>query len=214
MAGNRSLAFGRFLLATFVVLPALPALADDWWDTCRKASGSVAIAACTRAIDSGSFKGQNLAQLYQWRGHQYFKQTQLDRNTDELDRAISDFTGAIELDAKSVGCFTCRCAARLMAGQLPEAVADCNQALRLRPNDGAALQNRGFTYIQLDLFDMALADFDAGLSISPMDPEMLYGRGLAKRKKGDATGANSDIATATRIKADIANEIAKFYGPN
>jgi tetratricopeptide (TPR) repeat protein len=215
MTSNRSLAFKRLVLATFAVLfvlPALPAAADDR-DTCQAASGDVAIDGCTRAISSGSAGGQSLAQLYQWRGHQHLQKAQRDRNGGELDRAIADFTEAIGIDPETVGCFTCRCAARLVAGQLADALEDCNEALRRKPNNGAALQNRGFTEIQLELFDFAIADFNAGLKLSPTDPEKLYGRGLARQKKGDKTGGDSDIAAARGIKPDIVQEIEKFYGP-
>jgi tetratricopeptide (TPR) repeat protein len=215
MTSNGSLAFECFVLATLAVLSvlsALPAAADDR-GTCQTASGDIAIDGCTRAIGSGNFRGQSLAQLYQWRGHQYLQKTQRDRNRDELDRAIADFSEAIGIDPETVGCFTCRCAARLVAGQLADALEDCNEALRRKPNNGAALQNRGFTEIQLEVFVFAIADFNAGLKLSPTDPEKLYGRGLARQKKGDQPGGDSDIAAAKGIKPDIVNEIIKFYGP-
>ena len=41
----------------------------------------------------------------------------------------------------------------------------------------------------------------------------MYGRGLAKRKKGDQAGGDADIAAARAIQADIADEYAK-YGMN
>ena len=41
----------------------------------------------------------------------------------------------------------------------------------------------------------------------------MYGRGLAKRKKGDAAGGDADIAGAMAIQANIAVEYAK-YGMN
>ena len=38
----------------------------------------------------------------------------------------------------------------------------------------------------------------------------LYGRGLAKQKKGDRAGADADFAAAKTIRPDIADEFAKF----
>jgi hypothetical protein len=46
-----------------------------------------------------------------------------------------------------------------------------------------------------------------------VDPRMalsLYGRGLAKRKQGDASGAESDIAAAKAINAGVADEFRHF----
>src|SRR5438132_80996 len=52
--------------------------------TCDSASGDAAIAACTRAIESGNFKGHNLAILHVNRGVEL-------SNKGELDRAIADY---------------------------------------------------------------------------------------------------------------------------
>jgi hypothetical protein len=38
----------------------------------------------------------------------------------------------------------------------------------------------------------------------------LYGRGVAKRRKGDVAGGNADIAAARAIKADVAAEFARY----
>ena len=38
----------------------------------------------------------------------------------------------------------------------------------------------------------------------------LYGRGLAKLKKGDRDGGNADIAAAKAIRADIADNFARY----
>jgi hypothetical protein len=45
------------------------------------------------------------------------------------------------------------------------------------------------------------------------DPSASYGRGLAKRKKGDQAGGDADIAAARAVHAGIADEFAK-YGMN
>ncbi len=65
-------------------------------------------------------------------------------------------------------------------GRLEEALADCNEALRLAPNDPANLDSRGFTYLKLGRFEQAIADYDAALAHNPRDPGSLYGRGLAR----------------------------------
>ena len=72
------------------------AIADDP-DVCEKASGAEAIAACTRAINSGRLQGENLAAVYNNRGIEYYDKGQ-------YDRAIRDFDQSIRLnpdDAKT-----------------------------------------------------------------------------------------------------------------
>jgi tetratricopeptide (TPR) repeat protein len=55
-------------------------------------------------------------------------------------------------------------------------------------------------------WDEAIADYDKALALTPANAEVLYGRGLAKRSKGDAAGA--DLAAAQQAKPDIAQAFA------
>jgi hypothetical protein len=59
-------------------------------------------------------------------------------------------------------------------------------------------------------WDWAIDDYNAALRINPMLASSLYGRGLAKLKKGDPTGGNADIAAAKAIEANI---VAGFRAP-
>ena len=49
--------------------------------------------------------------------------------------AIADFTQAIALDPKLAPPFNNRCYDNAILGQLQTALADCNQALALRPDE-------------------------------------------------------------------------------
>ena len=66
---------------------ALPAIAGDA-DVCVKGAGDERIAACTRSINSGLWRGPNLAWAYTNRGLAY-------RAKGEPDRAIADYDKAI-----------------------------------------------------------------------------------------------------------------------
>jgi hypothetical protein len=57
----------------------------------------------------------------------------------------------------------------------------------------------------------AIADYDAALKELPKQASVLYGRGLAKQLKGDASYA-SDIAAAKRIKPDIVETFDQWSG--
>jgi hypothetical protein len=58
-------------------------------------------------------------------------------------------------------------------------------------------------------FDAAVSDYDAALRLNPNLAAALYGRGVAKLKNEDGTGA-ADIAAAKAIQADIAEEYARY----
>ena len=65
-------------------------------------------------------------------------------------------------------------------------------------------------YLRLSRLDDAVADYDEALRRNPKQAGSLYGRGLAKLKKGDAVGGEADIAAARAIQADIAEEFARY----
>jgi tetratricopeptide (TPR) repeat protein len=132
----------------------------------------------------------------------------------DFERAAADFTKAIEIDPKNADAYINRCWLRATANRdLTLAFADCDTGLRLAPNDANGLDSRGFLYLRLGRLDEAIADYDAALNTNPRLPESLYGRGLAKRKKGDQAGGDADIAAARAVHASIADEFAK-YGMN
>ena len=51
--------------------------------------------------------------------------------------------------------------------------------------------------------DAAIDDYDSALRSDPKLASALYGRGLAKLKKGDKTGSDIDISAAKTIQARI-----------
>ena len=82
---------GMVALSMFVgPVLVLPADAGDA-DACAKGSGDEKIAACTRSINSGFWKGPNLAWAYTNRGIAY-------RAKGQPDRAIADYDQAIRLN--------------------------------------------------------------------------------------------------------------------
>src|SRR4051812_14258920 len=71
--------------------------ADDV-QVCRKESGNTAIAACSRAIASGSFQDRALARILSDRAFEY-------RRKGEADRAMTDYNAAIRVDPQYVHAF-------------------------------------------------------------------------------------------------------------
>jgi tetratricopeptide (TPR) repeat protein len=63
---------------------------------------------------------------------------------------------------------------------LPQALDDCNEALRLLPHHGDTLSSRGLVRFKLGAFDQAFADYDAALKQDAGDAGSLYGRRLGE----------------------------------
>jgi len=201
-------------------------------------SFNVQIGGCTALIESGKLTGKPLAWAHNNRGVGYKNKGDVDRafadydraieldpeyalafynranardDSNDHDRAIADYGAAIRLDPKYADAFVGRCAARAEAGRdLQPALADCNEALGLRPNDAGAIDTRGFVYLRLGQLDSAIADYDAALRLNPRLASALYGRGLAKQKKSDSAGGSTDIAAAKAIQPNIADVFAGY----
>jgi tetratricopeptide (TPR) repeat protein len=129
----------------------------------------------------------------------------------DYDLAIADYNEAIRLDPKNFGYWNARCWTRAVAARdLQQALADCTESLRLKPDDANTMDSHGFVYLRLNRLDDAIADYDAGLKINPRIAASLYGRGIAKLRKGDTAAGQADIAAAKAAKAEIAEEFAKY----
>ncbi|MBV9727232.1 MAG: aspartyl protease family protein [Gammaproteobacteria bacterium] len=104
-----------------------------------------------------------------------------------------------------------RCWARALTGQgLDVALADCNAALRKKPDTAAFLDSRALVYLRQESYDKAIADYDAALRLQPKSAWSRYGRGLAKQHKGMTSEAQADIDAAKGLDPKIAASAAKY----
>jgi len=128
----------------------------------------------------------------------------------DAELAIRDLDEAIRLSPKNPEALNSRCYELAKLGRLELALADCNESLKLRPNDPETLDSRGFTYLKGERPESAIEDYDAVLRLDPKAAHSLYGRGIAHLMLGNTDQGNRDIAAAKAIKADIADELARY----
>jgi tetratricopeptide (TPR) repeat protein len=130
---------------------------------------------------------------------------------EQYARAIDDYNQAIRLDAKNADAFNGRCWSRAVLGrELQEALRDCNESIRLDSGYANAFGSRAFVYVRLGQFDRAIADYNMRLELEPKNSRSLYGRGYAKQKTGDVTGASADIAAAKAIWPEVEEVYVKY----
>jgi tetratricopeptide (TPR) repeat protein len=198
---KRFVASGLLMAITALVM-ATPAIATDW-DTCSYESGDIAIAACTREIESGKHKGTNLGQLYIKRGVEFY-------NKSDYDHALADSNQAIRLAPNSGLPFLNRGKVFRAKGELSRAIAEFDHAIQLDPKYAYSYQDRGVAYYKMKDYDRAIRDYDQAIRLNSKLTMALYGRGVAKLKKGDNTGGNIDIAAAIAKEANIATEFSRY----
>lgn len=143
------------------------------------------------------------AGLYEERGNLW-------SDKGDHDHAIVDFSDGIQR-TPSASLYNERCWERAVADRdLQQGLADCNESLRLHPDDPNVLNSRGLVQFKLGAFDRAIADYDAAIALNPKDANSLYARGVAKLKSGNANGGNVDVAAATAITANVAQASAGY----
>ncbi|RPI50873.1 MAG: tetratricopeptide repeat protein [Acidobacteria bacterium] len=135
------------------------------------------------------------------------------RDLNEFDRAVRDYDEAIRLNPRYAHAYNNRGVIFLEAGEPGLAAADFSQAIERDARYANAYRNRGLARTDQRLYDLAIADFDQAFRLNPElghGPEYalaLFGRGLVRRRNGDA-GGEGDIQQATRLLPGVAEVMA------
>jgi tetratricopeptide (TPR) repeat protein len=109
----------------FVVSLSASAVAGDQED-CSSDNSDLRIRGCTAIVESQPEIKQTLAIAYYRRGLAY-------ASKKEYDRAIADYTRAIELDPKNLSAYNDRGVAYTSKGDYERAIADVTRAVELAP---------------------------------------------------------------------------------
>ena len=129
----------------------------------------------------------------------------------DYEKAIADYSAAIRLDDSFGLAYNNRCLAQAVAGRdLPQALADCDAALKLMPLNLDVRDTRGFVYLKLGDPALAAVDYNAALDKDPNRSTALYGLGLAKIRMGDAKGGEADQAAARTIDPEVERQFAPY----
>jgi len=185
---------------------AAPALAqgDQTSSACAGEGGVTLdqrIAACDAIIAAGRETPQNLAYAHNNRGGAYYYK-------GEVARAVAEYDQAIKLNPGYTDAYNNRCWAGAVLGRVQQAIEDCGRVLHMY-NVANIFENRGLAHLKMGQFDRAFDDYDLALRLDGPRPDLLFGRGLARLKKGDAGGA-ADVAAAKALNAKIAEEFASY----
>ena len=148
----------------------------------------------------------------------YYKRGNGNYGVGDLDRALADYTEAIQLEPEDVDDtinnssnsyhYLARGRTYRDKGELDHAIADFDQAIKLKPDSYAAFVERGIAYREKGEIDHAIADFDQAMVVDPhnawgFEDDAVYNRGITYRDNGDRDKAIADydqaIADATQL---------------
>ncbi len=186
----------RWLAAVLVLafacgLPAWGQTRDENAQRCETGDPDMRIAGCTALIQSGQEPNENLINAYRHRGYAYYAK-------GNVDRAIQDYDQVIRLNPSDDSAFSNRGLFYWRKASYDRAIQDYGQVIRLNPSDDA-FNNRGLVYFGKTNYDRAIQDFDQAIRLNPSYAIALNNRGLSKRKIGDTTGGDADIAKAKQL---------------
>jgi tetratricopeptide (TPR) repeat protein len=135
----------------------------------------------------------------------------------EADPALADFDhGMRAINGDTFNDYKVlndRCYTAAIVGLLDSAGESCDESISRHPRDESVYDSRGMVDLMSHKWDQAIADYTQALYYRPELPTSLYGRGLAKRAKGDSAGAASDIAVAQQGEPHIVDIMARLGVP-
>lgn len=138
------------------------------------------------ALDDGAFWG------YVTRGRALVRIRQ-------VERALADFSRAVEIDPGQADAHYERGDALGRLGRPAEAIASFDRAVALKPDHLLAIRQRGAAQIHADDFDGAISDLSTAIAGNPRDWEALFRRASVFRTLGDSRQALDDVEAALRI---------------
>ncbi len=198
-------------------------------EACANHGGGIApqtrAEACSRLIDSGKWKGAQIAWAYSNRCFALFElksadkaladcnkaieldgrnavafQTRgmIEKGGGQSDKALADFDKAIEFGANNAAIFSDRGDLLFARGEMDKALADYDRLVAQDAASARAHIQRGGVWLGKDNPDRAMADFDQALKITPNDPFALLNLGVAAFLKGDKAKAVEALRQSAR----------------
>jgi tetratricopeptide (TPR) repeat protein len=193
----------RMLLTTFaIVVPVLTAWGIYGYVSAAPERARIAFDAGMARLGPSDFAGavtkfsesisiSETANAYMERGNAY-------QNLNQTDKALSDWSRAIELDANFAAAFTARATYYRVSGDPAKALPDLNRSVELAPSVDGYFQ-RGQVYFALGQFNQAIEDYDRAILQRREAPYVYLARSMARRAAGDEAGYVQDQRTAAQL---------------
>jgi tetratricopeptide (TPR) repeat protein len=125
-------------------------------------------------------------------------------------QAVTDFTRVINYDPAGSYAYSDRAVAYESMGLDDLAIADLTSSFKTQPDAWMRYARRGNIYFRKRDYERAMDDYDQALMFNPGYGLALYGRGIVKRITGDTGGGDDDIAKATALQPNVADEMAHY----
>jgi tetratricopeptide (TPR) repeat protein/V8-like Glu-specific endopeptidase len=123
----------------------------------------------------------------------------------DYQRAIADYSKAIELEPQAANVYYNRALIKSKTKDYQGSIIDLSKTISIDPQDDGAYYNRGLNKHILKDYQGAIVDYSNAITINPQDDDAYNNRGLAKIKsKDDYKGAIADYNKAIAINPQSA----------
>ncbi len=143
-------------------------------------------------------KALNFARPIYSRGYAY-------GNLMEWDKAIADYTRALEIDPNYTDGYSNRGNAYGTLKQWDKAIADYTKAIKIDPKHAKAYNNRGIAFGRLKEWNKALDDYSSAIGINLNFAEAYNNRGVAFENLNELDKAIADYSRAIGIDPNYAD---------
>jgi WD40 repeat protein/tetratricopeptide (TPR) repeat protein len=137
------------------------------------------------------------AQPDQWPLH--YRRGRANAQNRRWERAIADYTRAVELGAQDADVYLYRAKAHTERKEWAETAADASKALELGANELVTLTQRAVAFIRLGRYEQAIADYTRLLERHPDRRGSWSARGFAYAALGRWDRAEADYAKAHEV---------------
>ncbi len=174
------------------------------WAKCQSGAPDSAFEGCGAIINTHAGSAAELAVAYNNRGTAYY-------GKGDRDRAIDDFSMAIQLRPDYPTAFNNRGCAHAAKHDFEPAILDFSRAIRIKPglstdrdgpalNIASALKSRGNAYIHAHENNLAILDFTDAIRMRPDDADAYYYRGVAYAAGGNFDEAIDNYSKSLQLK--------------
>jgi serine/threonine protein kinase len=145
----------------------------------------------------------DFADAYYNRGYAWIHSHLTESNhnyTDNCEKALNDYTEAIQIDPTDALAYNNRGINRSSLGDDIGAIADYDKAIKLKPNNALAYSNRGNIYLKKGDLAEAIKDYNRAIVLKPSYSFFYANLAVALSRLGDNTGAIANYDKAIKLE--------------
>ena len=183
--------------------------------TCGKSKQNQSASSVKSAIQTSKLSNSQVVRILEketWekkhnqkRAEADYKHRFAENKKADYERAIADFTKAIELDPEDVLAYNNRGIVYYYKGRFYRTVDDFSTVISLTPDDPFAYYGRGMAYRNLLVFEKSIQDFSTAIRLKPEAAADAYTqRGVTYHSKGDVDHAIEDYNAAIALDPQFA----------